>query len=384
MIKESDLPNDWKICTLGEMFDFQKKSKHKAGEGKKKGEYKFFTSSNIQSKFINEFDFEGEHLIFATGGHAGIHYCGDKFSVSTDCFILKTTKKIVTKYVYYYLFGNIHLVEAGFKGAGLKHISKAYLQNLEIPLPPIPIQKKIVNILEKAEKLKTWRAEADKLTDEFLKSTFLEMFGDPVKNSMGWEIKKLHDVAEIVSGVTKGRKLSGKSVVSIPYLRVANVQDGFLDLNEIKTIEVLPSDIEKFALFSGDVLLTEGGDPDKLGRGAVWHNEIQKCIHQNHIFRVRADKNYLNPEYLSMLIASPHGKKYFLKSAKQTTGIASINSTQLKKFPVLIPPLPLQQKFAAIVQQVEQMRQYQQESKAHIDDLFNALMQKAFKGELVA
>ncbi len=125
------------------------------------------------------------------------------------------------------------------------------------------------------------------MTEDLLRSVFLEMFGDPVTNPKGWEEAALTDVAEIVSGVTKGRKLGGKQTVFAPYLRVANVQDGYLNLSEIKEIEVLPTDIEKYRLLDGDILLTEGGDPDKLGRGTVWREHIEGCIHQNHIFRVR-------------------------------------------------------------------------------------------------
>jgi type I restriction enzyme S subunit len=380
----NNLPNNWKAVDFGDIFNFEKKSKHKASEGKKKGKYMFFTSSNSQSKSADFFDFDGEYLIFGTGGNASIHCPNGRFSTSGDCLVAKIKNtKVLTKYVYRYLTANMYLLKSGFKGAGLKHISKTYIQNIKIPYPEnVEVQKKIAAILEKTERLKEWRKEADKMTDEFLKSTFLEMFGDPVNNSNGWEINKLQNLAEIVSGVTKGRKLSGKSLISAPYLRVANVQDGYLDLNEIKTIEVLPTDIEKYALLEGDVLLTEGGDPDKLGRGAVWYNEIKNCIHQNHIFRVRVNKAYLIPEFLSILIGCSYGKIFLLKSAKQTTGIASINSMQLKNFPVILPPLDLQNKFANIVLQVEHLQEQQGQSKQHINDLFNALMQKAFKGEL--
>ena len=185
-----------------------------------------------------------------------------------------------------------------------------------------------------------------------------------------------------MSGVTKGRKLAGKSTIFVPYMRVANVQDGYLDLTEIKDIEVLPSDIEKYALQKGDILLTEGGDPDKLGRGAVWNGQIPKCIHQNHIFRVRVNGEYLIPEYVSALIGSTYGKKYFLKSAKQTTGIASINSTQLKNFPVLIAPLELQFKFAKVVSQIEKITESQQKSLLEINNLFDSLSHEAFTGKL--
>ena len=153
---------------------------------------------------------------------------------------------------------------------------------------------------------------------------------------MGWDCRQLSSFSEIKSGVTKGRKFNGKETLWVPYMRVANVQDGYLKLDDISKIEVLPSDVDKFQLKPKDILLTEGGDPDKLGRGAVWHGEIENCIHQNHIFRIRLSSDMMIPEYASMLISSERGKRYFLKSAKQTTGIASINMGQLKKCPGLV------------------------------------------------
>ncbi|WP_248698090.1 restriction endonuclease subunit S [Methanosarcina acetivorans] len=264
----------------------------------------------------------------------------------------------------------------------VKHLSAKQLNTIKIPVPPLETQQKIVSILKKAEETKKLRAQADELTQKLLQSVFLEMFGDPVVNPKNWKEIKLKDVSEIVSGVTKGRKLAGKPTVFVPYLRVANVQDGYLDLTEIKEIEVLPSDVEKYALQGGDILLTEGGDPDKLGRGAVWNRQIPTCIHQNHIFRVRVNRECLVPEYLSMLIGSTYGKMYFLKSAKQTTGIASINSTQLKNFPALIASLDLQLRFAEMVHQIEKTTVSQQQSSFKINNLFDSLMQKAFTGEL--
>ncbi len=306
-------------------------------------------------------------------------------AVNEHVFICRPNKKlIIPEYLFYHLFCSTgqNQVLRSFHGAAQGGINTGFANDYIIPIPPLETQRNIVAILEKAEETKGLRAQADEYTNQLLQSFFLEMFGDPVKNPKKWKIIELHDLAEIVSGVTKGRKLSGNSVVLVPYLRVANVQDGYLDLNEVKTIEALPSEVEKYALLEGDVLLTEGGDPDKLGRGAVWYNEIPNCIHQNHIFRVRVDKESIVPEFLSMLIGSAYGKMYFLKSAKQTTGIATINSTQLKNFPVFVPPIELQQKFTSVVEKVESMRKNQNKSKQHIEDLFNTMMQKAFKGEL--
>ncbi|HKQ93743.1 MAG TPA: hypothetical protein VJZ77_23995 [Blastocatellia bacterium] len=126
-----------------------------------------------------------------------------------------------------------------------------------------------------------------------------------------WQWKKLSDISHVKGGVTKGRKFNGKMTILMPYLRVANVQDGYLDLAEIKEIEVLPEDKEKYALKAGDILFTEGGDRDKLGRGTVWHGEITDCIHQNHIFRARLFTDEANAEYASIASKSDFSRKYF-------------------------------------------------------------------------
>lgn len=273
-------------------------------------------------------------------------------------------------------------LDANSRGGNQKFVSLSSLRNMQIPLPPLPEQKRIAAILDKADAIRRKRQQAVKLTEELLRSVFLDMFGDPVTNPKGWKEARLEDVAEIVSGVTKGRKLDGKPTVMAPYLRVANVQDGYLDLNEIKEIEVLPYDVAKYRLNVGDVLLTEGGDPDKLGRGSVWHGQVTDCIHQNHIFRVRSKTDKLMPDFLSMLIGSERGKRYFLRAAKQTTGIASINSTQLKSFPVLIPSLELQQSFAKCTSSTQKLNQRLNETESTTDTLFNSLLQRAFKDGL--
>ncbi len=154
-----------------------------------------------------------------------------------------------------------------------------------------------------------------------------------------WEVTPLGRLSEIVSGVTLGGASPGLSAKLVPYLRVANVQDGYLDLSEIKYIRVTASDAEKYRLQDGDVLMNEGGDYDKLGRGTVWRNEIADCVHQNHVFRVRPDPSVLLSDYLAAYCASPGGKTYFLRSSKQSTNLASINSTQLKAFPIPLAPI---------------------------------------------
>lgn len=164
----------------------------------------------------------------------------------------------------------------------------------------------------------------------------------------GWRKDRLEKVSVIQTGIAKNQN-SQQDKIALPYLRVANVQDGYLDLSEIKTINVHRDRINRYRLEIGDVLLTEGGDFDKLGRGAVWNGQIQNCVHQNHVFAVRPNKRELLPSFLSAQTGSSYGKRYFLSCSKQSTNLASINSSQLKAFPVLLPPLPEQKAIADLL-----------------------------------
>src|SRR5436190_10911525 len=159
-----------------------------------------------------------------------------------------------------------------------------------------------------------------------------------------WRRILLGDVAEIVSGVTLGRKLGAGNTRRVPYLRVANVKDGFLELSDVYEIEATEAEILKLRLRRGDLLLTEGGDADKLGSGTFWQEQLPVCIHQNHIFRVRFDLDHFSPDFIAAQIGSPYGKAYFFRHAKQTTGIATINQRVLAGFPLLVPPITEQRR----------------------------------------
>lgn len=253
--------------------------------------------------------------------------------------------KIHTPYIGRFLQSKFSFLNGKTTGTTIPHIEKSRLDNLLISIPSLEEQRRIAAILDKAEAIHHKRQKALKMADDFLKSVFLDMFGDPVINPMKWKSVALTTIAEVVSGVTKGKRYSDPNLIRVPYMRVANVQDGHILLNEIKEIDVLKAEAERYKLLPQDILLTEGGDPDKLGRGAIWHGEIKNCIHQNHIFRVRLVSDMVLPEYLSALLGSSYGKRYFLQAAKQTTGIASINKTQLSEFPVLMPDRALQQQY---------------------------------------
>jgi len=322
-------------------------------------------------------------LICVVGATAGKLNLGECCAIGRSVAAIRPDQnKLDQFYLYNYLQTWVHRLRVGSQGSAQGVITKPMLGDLVIPLPPLADQKRIAAILDKADAIRRKRQAAIKLADKFLRATFLDLFDDPVTNPKGWKESRLCEIADIRSGITKGRKLNGHEIVNVPYMRVANVQDGHISLAEIKTIEATHAEIDRYLLRQGDILLTEGGDPDKLGRGAVWQGEIKQCIHQNHIFRVRPNPSYSLPDYLSALIGSARGKQYFLVAAKQTTGIASINMTQLNSFPVLLPPIILQKRFSEIVQKQGALRQKLSAVNYQQNNCFNSLTQRAFRGEL--
>lgn len=152
-----------------------------------------------------------------------------------------------------------------------------------------------------------------------------------------WEAVPLKGVCTIQSGITLGKFYIGEYLSEFPYLRVANVQAGRIDLTKVKTLRLPLHEAKRSILKVGDVLMTEGGDPDKLGRGCVWKGEINPCLHQNHVFAVRPNIDRLRPHFLAALLESFYGKLYFLQTAKQTTNLASTNKTTIGQFRVLLP-----------------------------------------------
>jgi len=155
-----------------------------------------------------------------------------------------------------------------------------------------------------------------------------------------WTATPLKRVANVQTGIAKGKDNEGKGTIAVPYLRVANVQDGHLALDDVATIEVPPEAIARYRLQPGDVLMNEGGDFDKLGRGCIWRGEIAQCIHQNHVFAVRPHS--VSSQWLNWLTSSGYAQFYFMSRSKQSTNLASISSSNIMELPLLIPPGPEQ------------------------------------------
>src|SRR5437870_3324087 len=289
---------------------------------------------------------------------------------------------------YYYLQRARELAVGLASGTTFLEISAARAAQIPIPIPPLDEQDRIVAEIEKhftrldagvaslcqvERRLRAWKGSLVRAamtgrlvpTEAQLARSSGQRFEDgsqlirrltgrdhsayaqgPYSLPEGWVWASLSTVSRIKGGITKGQRRKPTEVTrAVPYLRVANVQRGYLDLAEVKLIEATESEIAALRLQTGDLLFNEGGDRDKLGRGWIWSSELPECIHQNHVFRARLLSD-LEPRFFS-LFANFVGHHYFFNQGKQTTNLASINLSKLSRLPVPVAPIAEQRRILA-------------------------------------
>lgn len=284
--------------------------------------------------------------------------------------------------------------EIGTAAHGTRRLGTSSLEQFLIPLPPLSEQRAIARVLRTVQRAREATDAVIAVTRALKQSLMRHLFtygsgAEPLptrETPFGpvpaqWEIRPLSECAIVQTGATMGRKVGEVGSVTLPYLRVANVQDGYLNLSEIKHIRIRKSELGRYSLRAGDVLLTEGGDFDKLGRGFIWRGEIPSCVHQNHVFAVRTRRDLVSPEYLAYLTQSGYGKAYFLNVAHRTTNLASINSTKLKAFPVLVPGADEQERIVRAVSVVDGKLAAEASRRHSLDTMFNTLLHDLMTGK---
>lgn len=264
------------------------------------------------------------------------------------------------RYVHYLLRNPIYVTQYLRCSKGIRvnqwDLDPYEFRNIELLLPDKTEQEKIYrfldhetakidNLIEKQQQLIELLKEKRQAVishavtkglnpDVPMKDSGIEWLGEVPEH---WIVRRLKHTANLQSGIPKGKDLTGKNSISVPMLRVANVQDGYLDLEDVHTIDIEPSQLERYLLRDGDVLMNEGGDNDQLGRGAVWTASIDNCIYQNHVFAIRPQN--IESDWLDILTRAAYAKFHFYRVAKQSTNLASISSTNIKETPLLIPPV---------------------------------------------
>lgn len=343
----------------------------------KEGWYPAYSASG-QDVWLPEYRYSGKGIVVsAVGARCGKCFQADgKWNVTANTHVLLVDESIADyKYCWYLLNNENWWIKSG---SGQPFVKIKDSLNRSILLPDLSTQQHIATILDKiSEGIALCRKMMDEL-DLMVKAKFGEMFGDMLLNSKHWSECTLESLADIVSGITKGRKTKDENLIEVPYMAVSNVKDGHIDWRTVKTIMATTQEINQYRLQSDDVLMTEGGDPDKVGRGAIIKNPPENCIHQNHIFRVRLNEKVILPTFFAEYLQHQKAKRYFLGCAKQTTGIASINMRQLKAMPVLLPPIELQEQFATFVSKTDKSRLTIQQVLSKMEMVKLALMQEYF------
>jgi len=363
---------------FNDLFNFEKKSKLKASEGLSTGKHPFFTSSNVVSKYTNHPDqFYDTALIFGTGGSASIHYCAEPFSASTDCFVVTPKENLCPKFVYYYLSGHIHILEEGFKGAGLKHISKKYIQSLNIPLPPLEEQKKIAAILDAADALRQKDAQLIEKYNALSQSLFLDMFGDPVTNPMGWDVKILKSIGSISTGNTPPRANPKYYGGYIEWVKTNNINTPNMYLTKAEEHLSLDGLNVGRSVEKGSLLVTcIAGSKKVIGNVAI---ADRKVAFNQQINSFTPDAGNPLFFYNMFIIGQKHIQSFSTNGMK-----GMISKSKFESIDFISPPVDKQNQFTERIQAIEAQKQQAQAALQKSEALFNSLLKRAFKGELTA
>lgn len=323
------------VKTLGEVCNFLPKSKRKAAYGKTEGLYPFYTSSQKCNKYCDIYDYEEECLIIGTGGNANIKY-DNKFSCSTDNFVIKITSDLSIKYIYYYLSINIKILQKGFIGIGLQHISKEYVKNIKIPIPSMERQEEIVKYLdfiyEKSIKTSNEKIAELKQLNEFCVNN-QKIFGDN-------DVKTLGEIVTYKSGkrLPKGEQLLDNKT-EYPYIRITDIENNTISLNNIKYIsKEIKDKISKYIITTEDIYITIAGT---TGLSGIIPPELNGANLTENALRLNIiNKNELLQKYLVYDIKYNQQNELKLKTKGAT--IPKLSIERLMTLIISIPTLERQ------------------------------------------
>jgi len=412
----SNLPNSWITVQLGDIVDYGNTVKIEPSEisedawilelediekNTSKLTQKMFFSERQSKSTKNKFE-ENDVLYGKLRPYLNkVVIANQPGYCTTEIIPIKPGKYLDNRFIFYGLKRKefIDYVSEVSHGLNMPRLGTKQGQQAPFVLAPlneqIRIADKLDSVLVKVDAAQARLEKIPTLLKRFRQSVLAAATSGELtrewRNTNGirfeeWSWKKLSDIADIQGGVTKDSKKQSDQDEEIPYLRVANVQRGYLDLVEIKTIRIPSVKLEKLLLKTGDVLFNEGGDLDKLGRGWVWENQISRCSFQNHVFRASLYDPNNAPKYVSWW-GNTEGHEYFIRQGKQTTNLASINKTILSNLPINMPPSEEQKEIVRRVEslfaQADAVEKQYLAAKQRLDRLSQALLAKAFRGELV-
>ncbi len=299
--------------------------------------------------------------------------------------IIRANNNITQRYLRYIFSGKLleQLLSHAW-GAAQANLSPKALRELMIPLPPLNEQKRIAAILDKADEIRRKRKEAIRLTDELLRSVFLDMFGDPVINPKGWEVVELgSQVAELRYG-TSVKCLDNYEDETLPVLRIPNIVGSKINWEDLKYVHLEKKEIEKLRLKAGDILFVRtNGNPEYIGRCALFEAKFGEAIYASYLIRARLkEESKILPDFLRDIVSFPTYRHRLVQEARTTAGNYNISTAGLSRLKLICPSIKLQQDYINIGYKASNSICNYRLHYLESNSLFNALMQRAFKGEL--
>ena len=264
----------------------------------------------------------------------------------------------------------------------MSNINATELLTFPLVLPPLPEQRRIADILDRAEELRAKRRAALAKLDTLTQAIFIDLFGDPKANPKSWPVTPMADLfaTSPIFGSMIPPESEERGWLS---LRVGNIQDWNLDFSDQKYIDLSKEAIERHSVRDGDLLMARAiASREHLGKCVVVYPRGRKWAFDSHLMRIRFDPVKAEPEFIRHLLMTPGGRSLFLSASRKSTVQYNVNTKEISALRIPVPPLPLQQEFARRVAAVEQLRSAHRVSLAQLDALFASLQHRAFRGEL--
>ena len=374
------------VIKLGELCEIlDSKRKPVTKKDRVAGEYPYYGATGVQD-YVADYIFDEKLVLVGEDGAKWGAGENTAYAISGKCWVnnhahvLRPNRnKVLDNYIIYYL--NQLDLRPYITGAIIEKLNQEQLRNILIPLPTIEEQNRIVTLMDKADEIRTKKKLANDKLDEFLKSTFISMFGDPVNDKT---IPKEHLEKYLVyvqNGISRRRKIP-QNIGEIVF-RIKEIRENYIDYSDINRIPLDDKEKDKYRININELLFIRvNGNKDYVGRNTVFRGYNEDTFFNDHIMRVKINESELNPIYLSRFLNLPFGKEEIKKYVKTSAGQFTINQQGLGSVELPIPPIEDQNKFAQIVEKVEAQKQKNELVIEQMNNLFNSLSQRAFKGEL--
>lgn len=404
-------PSNWSIATLGDI------ARRKASNGifRKSNEYlnstensdglpvvwldELFSGNAIDcsnarrlrptAKEIENYGLQRGDLLFCRSslnqegiGYSNV-YTGEDWTSLFECHLIRISPNLSIADPYYlnhYLRSASarRFIKSRAKTSTMTTIDQGGISAIPVPLPPLPEQRRIAAILDKADALRTKRREALAQLDRLAQSIFVEMFGDPATNPKGWPVSRIGDLLESASyGTSEKSDTSGQ----FPVLRMNNItRTGEMDFTDLKYMDLDASEHERYLVKAGDVLFNRTNSAELVGKTSIYR-EAEPMAYAGYLVRLRTNADN-DPEYLAAFMNTPYTKRVLRGMCKSIIGMANINATEVQNIKIAQPPLELQVQFRERIESLNQVKTSHRAMLAELDGLFSSIQHRAFRGEL--